>query len=531
MSELFATFLAGLALFFHGVRGIKEHMQGLTSRRLRQQLSRWSENPILAGMWGFTFGAITQSSTAVAFILSSLVETGLMTVARALPIVAWANLGTVVLVFFASFNLHLVFLYLLGLAGLALAFEIGGNRLRPALGALFSIGILFYGLHLMKASFAPLADFPWFHDLATFIQGSTFAVFVAGALLRILIPSSSGIAVIAIALSYGGVISLEQAAMIIYGTGVGVALSILLLSSNLQGIPRRITLYQALINGSSGLLLGLQVYLEIYTDRLFLPSLARELAPSENLQLAFAYLFLQSTSVLLSLLFAKPAARWLKKLAPATDEQDLSQARFLTQQAVVDPESAVELVQKEQIRLLRFLPAQLNNIRDDAPEADTPLIDAATLQRAGHAVGLEVQAFLTELIEQQSDHTTSLRLVAAERRQNIIMPLSELCHQFVTTFSELRPVAGETGPFLDNLTESLNTMLLTAIDASSDKDPNDLEILHRMTADRGSLMERVRINQNKGSSEFDQQQKSQFSYLITLFERAVWLLRQLSQIR
>ena len=115
-----------------------------------------------------------------------------------------------------------------------------------------------------------------------------------------------------------------------------------------------------------------------------------------------------------------------------------------------------------------------------------------------------MQAFLTELIEQQSDHTTSLRLVAAERRQNIIMPLSELCHQFVTTFSELRPAARESGPFLDNLTESLNTMLLTAIDASSAKDPNDLEILHRMTADRGSLMERVRINQNKGSSEFDQ---------------------------
>ncbi|MCF6313183.1 MAG: Na/Pi symporter [Verrucomicrobiales bacterium] len=529
MTELFGSFLAGLALFFHGVSGIKEHLQGLTSRRLRQQLSKWSENPILAGMWGFTFGAITQSSTAVAFILSSMVETGLMSVTRALPIVAWANLGTVVLVLFASFNLHLIFLYLLGLAGIAFAFEIGGTRLRPALGALFSIGILFFGLHLMKSSFAPLADLPWFNELVTFIQDSTFAIFISGALLRILIPSSSGIAIIAIALAYGGVISLDQASMMIYGTGLGVALSILLLSSHLQGISRRITLYQALINGSSALLICLQYYIELHSQRLLLPGIIRDLAPSENLQLAFAYLLLQSTSVLLALVFAKPASTWLKKIAPATDEQNLSQPRYLSQLAIEDIESAIELATKEQIRLLKFLPSQLDNIRQDTPANKAIPVD--TLQRAGTSVGIEVQAFLSELIEHKSDHTTSLHLVAAERRQNIIMPLNQLCFQFVTTFEKLRPQAGPAGAFLDNLAESLNTMLLTAIDACGGKDPHDADMLHHMTSDRGKLMERIRSTHAEHTQHFDQQQKSQFSYLITLFERAVWLLRQLSQIR
>ncbi len=45
-----------------------------------------------------SFEAITQSATAVAFILTSFVSTGLISTARALPIVAWANLGTTVLV-------------------------------------------------------------------------------------------------------------------------------------------------------------------------------------------------------------------------------------------------------------------------------------------------------------------------------------------------------------------------------------------------------------------------------------------------
>ena len=137
MHELFALFLAGLSLFFHGVGGIRGHLQGLTSRRLRRQLARWAGHPVLAGLWGFGFGAITQSSTAVAFILTSLVESRLMTVSRALPIVAWANLGTVVLVFCASFNVHLAFLYLLGVTGLALAFDLGSARQRPLRGARF----------------------------------------------------------------------------------------------------------------------------------------------------------------------------------------------------------------------------------------------------------------------------------------------------------------------------------------------------------------------------------------------------------
>jgi phosphate:Na+ symporter len=265
MAQLLALFFAGLALFFQGVSGIRTHLQGLTSRRLRRQLAAWSRRPLLAGVGGFVFGAITQSSTAVAFILTSLVSGGLMSVAHALPIVAWANLGTVPLVFFASLNAHLAFLYLLGASGLALAFDFGSARARPALSALFSVGLLFLGLQLMKDAFAPLPGFSWFRDLAGFIQGSALATFVAGALLRVLVQSSSAIAVIAITLAHGGLLSTDQAAMMMFGTGAGVGLSIFLLSSNLRGVPRQIALYQALINGAAALVLFALYYIEHYT--------------------------------------------------------------------------------------------------------------------------------------------------------------------------------------------------------------------------------------------------------------------------
>lgn len=527
MTELVALFLAGLALFFHGVGGIRTHLNGLTSRRLRQQLSRWARHPVLAGIWGFVFGAITQSSTAVAFILTGLVSNGLMSTAHALPIVAWANLGTAVLVFFVSFNLHLAFLYVLGVAGLALAFNVGAVRFRPIIAALFSIGLLFFGLQMMKNAFAPLAGFAWFTEVVTFLQGSVLATFVLGLLLRLLVQSSSAIAVIAIALAHGGLLSADQAAMMMYGTGVGVGLSVFLLSSNLQGIPRQLSLYQACINSCSGLILGTLYYLEKLTGVPLALGLAERLATNPSLRLAFAFLFLQITAVSVALIFSRSAAGWLQKLSPPTDEQDLSRPRFLSEDALEDPESALDLVEKEQLNLLDRLPAQVATVLPDT--AATAPVSADVLHRSSSVVGLEIQSFIRELTERETDRDTSRRVLALERRLTLIGSLNDTTHAFVSTFVRLRPAPDRDNPFVDNLAESFHTLLLTALDAVRTKDAYDLELLQRMTSDRGDLMERLRRNLLSGPAEMDHQQKSQLFYLTSLFERGVWLLRQLGQ--
>lgn len=524
MTELFALFLAGLALFFHGVAGIRTHLQGLTSRRLRRQLATWSRRPLLAGAGGFFFGAVTQSSTAVAFILTSLVSGGLMSVAHALPIVAWANLGTVPLVFFASFDAHLAFLYLLGLAGLALAFDLGSARLRPALAALFSVGLLFLGLQLMKDAFAPLPGFAWFRDLASFIQGSALATFVAGALLRVLVQSSSAIAVIAIALAHGGLLSDDQAAMMMFGTGAGVGLSIFLLSANLRGVPRQIALYQALINAAAALALCTLYYVEHYTGAPLVLSLASALAPAPDspVRLAYAFLFLQSTAVAAALLASRPAAAWLARLCPPTHEQDLARPRFISPEALADAESALELADKEQIALLAQLPAQLDTLRHPADA-----VPPGVRHRAARTIADEIQAYLRELVEHAPDRAASARLLALEQRLALVVSLTDTVHEFTATLGRLRSAEAPAVPLLDSLLESLDTLLLTAHAAAAASDPDDLALLLRLTSDRGELMERLRRQLLEAPDPgLDHARKSDLFYATSLFERAVWLLRQ-----
>lgn len=528
MPELLALLLVGLSLFFHGVGGVKTNLQGLTSRRLRKQLAHWARNPALAALWGFLFGAITQSATAVAFILGSLVSSGLMTVASALPIVAWANLGIVVLVFFVSFDVHLAFLYVLGLTGLAMAFNLGSVRLRPVLASLFCIGLIFFGLQLMKDSFAPLPRYSWFKDVAAFMQGSAFAAFIVGILLRTMIPSSSGIAVIAITLVHGGLFVPEQAAMMMYGSAVGMGISVFLLSINLRGLPRQIAYYQALINTASGVALCALFYVEKISGWPLLLHLGNSLARTDSLRLAFAFLFLQSTTVVLASLFSRSAIAWLHRLSPPTDEQDLARPRYLSEHALSDPESALDLADKEQLRLLGHLPAQLDTVR--AETADAAKVPAETLHRATLAVSVEIESFLRELVESQSDRAASHLLLTLERRQSLIVSLDETVFNFVTTFARLRESGSGLDPFIDNLTESLNTLVLTALDTVRSSDPADREMLLAMTADRGDLMERLRRNLLTGQQGLEHHQKAHLFYLTSLFERAVWLLRQLGSL-
>jgi hypothetical protein len=78
----------------------------------------------MAGLVGAVLGAITQSASVVAFILSGMVSTGLLPISRALIVLACANIGTALLVFIAASDLHVSILFLIGITGLILAFKL-----------------------------------------------------------------------------------------------------------------------------------------------------------------------------------------------------------------------------------------------------------------------------------------------------------------------------------------------------------------------------------------------------------------------
>ncbi len=120
--EPFGTMLLGLAFFFVGVL-FGDNLKQLSGRSCRTWVSRTTNRRWLGGLLGLVFAARScESATAVTFIMVSMVDSGLIPAAHAIPVIAWANVGLTAFAFVASLNIHPFVIYLVGLSGVVMAF-------------------------------------------------------------------------------------------------------------------------------------------------------------------------------------------------------------------------------------------------------------------------------------------------------------------------------------------------------------------------------------------------------------------------
>lgn len=520
MGEISALFLAGLALFFTGVAGVKARLQQLSGGKFRRMLAKVTDRPVLSALVGALFGAVTQSGAGVAFILSGMVATGLIPLRRALPVVAASNVGTALLVALAAFDLRVAVLFLIGTTGLMIAFRVG-RRFEALIGALFSIGVLFLGLSMMKEAFAPMPKFAWFHSLAEFLKQWSLAPFLLGAVFRMFVQSSSAIGVIAITLQAAGLFTPLQAVMLMCGAGPGVALATFFLSTNLKGAPRQIVLYQGIINLLSGTTLAVIFALTESNGRSWLLEALDMVTGTQSDVLAMVFFASMAGCLIFGLLVLPWAEGFLAKMSPPTLEQDISRPAYLHEEALAVPDTALDLAEQEQQRFFGVVVKILETVREEsrAKAAGAPLYAGAS------QLGGEVTGFLKELINRPVSPETAGNILLLERRQENLNSLLE-------TINRYRKVREDTAfgedltALMDRLTESLHLILLTAVDAWRSGDQADRIYLDKLTSDRGAMMERLRRTYQGINGDGDKGQNAALFYETTLFERAVWLVRQ-----
>ena len=168
--EYWGGVVGALGLFFAGMWFLTENLKTLANRRLRMMAARWTENPRMAFAWGALLGGITQNMPAVVFIVVGMMQSGILSVRRALPVILGASFGTSLLVFVVTFDIELVSLYVLGIAS-AIMVSARASRFRPLAASLFGMGMLIFGLVLLK----DLGGSHWTSGHWTGIPGSTLS--------------------------------------------------------------------------------------------------------------------------------------------------------------------------------------------------------------------------------------------------------------------------------------------------------------------------------------------------------------------
>jgi phosphate:Na+ symporter len=513
--DTIATLLGGLGLFFVGIRQLAQNMQSLVGPGARRMGTLLTRGRLAASLAGLGLGGLTQSSSAVTVITANMQASGLITVQRALPLLAWANLGTAALVLLATLDVRLAALLLLGVSGISSYFNLDiGSRLRPVFQSMVGLGLMFMGLALLKAGAAPLREMEWLRSLLAATGDAALPAFALGVAVTFVAQSSSTVSMIAITMFNAGVMRFDEAEMAIYGASLGSGFATFLLAGGLTGTTRQLVLYQFAFKALGTLIFVLLHFIEPIIGLPLISALLSHLAVEQDTQLGMLFALMQITTALVMIPLDGPLLRLIARFAPPNPAEALGRPAFLYDGALRDGSSALTLAMREQARLLARIPMLLDAVREGPQNAALP---AHALSAASQKVEKTVEEFLAQLIGDAArvglDRASMAEAVRLGARNRVLRDLRVV----VTEFGASAEQAAGAAP-IPQLTEALHLLLEQLAEA---QDAEDIAMLLALSEDRGPMMRRIR-EARAGETPPDLLRQA-----TTSFERAVWLARNL----
>jgi phosphate:Na+ symporter len=402
------TMVGGLGLFLLGMGLMTDGLKLAAGPALHRILAGATRTRAHALGSGVLVTALVQSSSAVTVAAIGFVNAGLLALGPALWVLFGANVGTtmtgwIVALVGLKFKVELLAMPLAGLG--ALLRLTGEGRRSGAIGsALAGFGLLFMGIALLQQAFAGLAG------QISLPQGDGLWVLLTqlgiGALMTVLMQSSSAAMAITLTAAQGGLIEAQGAAAVVIGANIGTTVTALLAAIGATPNARRAASAHVVFNlltGAVALLL-----LPWLIGALGLAREALELPPDPATQLALFHTTFNLIGVLLMWPLAQRLTRWLQQRFRAREE-DEAQAQFLDDTVLAVPTLALDALTRE---VARAGQVALRMTRSALAGAD------ATRLRADHSVFTS----LDSAIERFVDHlrSTLMSQVASTRLAELL---------------------------------------------------------------------------------------------------------------
>ncbi len=233
--------IGGLCLFLFGMETMGDGLTRTSGSKLEGILSSLTSSVPKGVLLGCVVTAVIQSSSATTVMLVGFVNSGIMQLRQAIPVIMGANIGTTAtawLLSLTSIDGDSVFMQLLKpmsfspiLAAVAIVFMMFMKSEKKYNIGMILIGfaVLMYGMDIMSSAVAPLKDVPEFVSILTMFSNPVLGV-AAGAVFTAAIQSSSASVGILQALCLTGSVTYGTAIPIIMGQNIGTCVTAILSS-------------------------------------------------------------------------------------------------------------------------------------------------------------------------------------------------------------------------------------------------------------------------------------------------------------
>ncbi len=426
--KLVLTVLGGLGIFLLGMKNLSEGMQAVAGDKLRRMISIVTDNRLMATGVGLLVTMFVQSSSITTVMVVGFVNSGFMTLTQAVGVIMGANIGTTITGWILVLKIGK---YGLPMAGAAAFFYLFAKRDRIRYTALtvMGLGLVFFGLELMKDGFEIIKELPEFEAwFKAFNAGTYLGVLkcaMVGCVLTFIVQSSSATLGITIGLAQIGVIQFETAAALVLGENVGTTITAWLASFGANTNAKRAAYFHVIFNllGVAWITAVLPAYLMLirgfitgdpYADM----SLESVSSAEITAAIAAVHTGFNVTNTIVFLPLAGYLASLLKRLIPDKTVR-VAKDEHLTNLDIRMLESPVVAVEQSRVEVLRMANACKKMmvwlkelLRSESPneELTRNILD---MEREQDRMQDEIVAFISNLLVGNVPHS----IVDEARRQ------------------------------------------------------------------------------------------------------------------
>ena len=485
MFEILSKVLLGLGLMFTGVQMLSTGLKQMGSRPFRIFAAKSVSSNGKALLFGIGSGVIMQSTSAALMILASLISAAMLNVPQAIAILTGFSVGNCVLLFIASMNISIGIMFLVGFSGIAM-FLTKDERYLVYFSIGLGLGLIFFGNLMMSAGVKPLRDEAWFSGAMEFSRNYSLLSIIVGAALGFIVQSSTAVGLVAIGLARENILSGPQTFLFMYGAAIGSTIFKVMLGQAFRGTSRQLVRFVNMFNIFGASVFILMYYIEVYLRIPLLMALLNFFQLDLVHQAAWVFLLFNLTSAIFFIAINGPLTRWLERSLPPSEEEGLSQSKYLSEFQAHDPDTALEMIHLEQTRELEQIAAFVLTARVNYEGPALELRHDAFKSLAG-----QVAAALTNAAAMPMLSQTTKEHAFMQTHQTLLDQLADCTSSGVKIILKAR-----TYPSLESLSdacmESIEFLLNFAAEIEKTKDEEDITMFLTLSSSNAPSMEKLR---------------------------------------
>jgi len=364
IKEMVFGLVGGLGLFLFGMKLMSEGLRAIAGKKLKSILESMTKKAIVAFLIGAGVTALVQSSSATTVMVIGFVNAGLLSLKQAICVIVGTNVGTTAtawLVSISGLGAFKITAYALPAIGLGFLMHIGGRsrRMKNLGQILLGFGILFVGIGFMKDGFDPLKESPQIQRLFVTLGDKPFLAILAGAVVTMLLQSSSAAIAIVQLLAIGGAfghdwdVALNVAIPFVLGSNIGTTITAQLAAFQANLNARRAAWAHTFFNVGGAAIAYPFVHFGLFGALVDLVS-PWKLGPSTiAMSIAVAHTVFNVVNSAIFLPLTGQLARLVVRLVPEK-ARDAAMSPVVLEKHLLDtPEIALEQAKREMVRMAK----------------------------------------------------------------------------------------------------------------------------------------------------------------------------------